>query len=255
MNALQDRELARDRMFEEEAQHFPRRVRASRIGVGAGGAAVRPRVAGTVNVPVLRDLAPAAVGKDGAGVGMAWGTRPRIAFVFGLLASADCLRTRSPLFGCTVVSRSPWKTMVGAGDPLIRNYFAAATLPHGDERGGKIAGGAAGQAGMYADRRVQFGVRRSHDGGSGAAGRQASDVDALRIDRIVPHDLTGDAGDYRGFTTTPLLVACANQFQHFAGLVRWAVRDRPRNNSALPPGSSSGCRRRNRWATGCRHEA
>ena len=55
--------------------------------------------------------------------------------------------------------------------------------------------GAAGQAGMYADRRVQIGVRRSHDGGGGPAGRQASDVDALRIDRIVPHDLTGDAGE------------------------------------------------------------
>ena len=57
-------------MLEEEAQHFPRRVRPSRIGVGAGGTASRPGVAGTVNVPVLGDRPPARVGKDGAGIGM-----------------------------------------------------------------------------------------------------------------------------------------------------------------------------------------
>ena len=32
-----------------------------------------------------------------------------------------------------------------------------------------------------------------------AASRQARDVDMLWIDRIVPHDLAGDAGDQRGF--------------------------------------------------------
>ena len=62
---------------------------------------------------------------------------------------------------------------------------------------------------MNADGRVQVGVRRSHDGGSGPAGRQASDVDALRIDRMVPHDLAGDARDQRGFAAAPLLVARA----------------------------------------------
>ena len=54
-------------MLEEEAQHFPRRVRPSRIGVGAGRTAAQPRVAGTMNVPVFGDQ-PAPVGKDGAGI-------------------------------------------------------------------------------------------------------------------------------------------------------------------------------------------
>ena len=62
---------------------------------------------------------------------------------------------------------------------------------------------------MDADGCVQVGVRRAHDGGSGPAGRQACDVDALRIDRMVPHDLAGDAGDQRGFAAAPLLVARA----------------------------------------------
>jgi hypothetical protein len=54
-------------MLEEETQHFSRRVRPSRIGVGPGGTAARPRVARTVNIPVFGDRPPAGVGKDGAG--------------------------------------------------------------------------------------------------------------------------------------------------------------------------------------------
>src|SRR5579871_970083 len=42
--------LTLERMLEEEAQHLPRRVRPARIGVGAGWAASRPGVAGTVNI-------------------------------------------------------------------------------------------------------------------------------------------------------------------------------------------------------------
>ena len=57
-------------MREEEAQHFPRRVRSSRIGVGAGGTASRPCVAGTVNAPMFGNCPPARVGKDGTGIGM-----------------------------------------------------------------------------------------------------------------------------------------------------------------------------------------
>jgi hypothetical protein len=45
---------------------------------------------------------------------------------------------------------------------------------------------------MNADGSVQIGVRRSHDGGTSPAGRQTAGIDALRIDRIVPHDLPGD---------------------------------------------------------------
>src|ERR1700688_4755470 len=62
-----------ERMLEEETQHFPRRVRPSRVGVGAGGTAARPCVAGTMNVPVFGDHPPAPVGKDGASIGMAVG--------------------------------------------------------------------------------------------------------------------------------------------------------------------------------------
>jgi hypothetical protein len=55
-------------MIEEETQHFPPGVRASRIGVGAGGTASRPGVADTVNIPMLGDGAPARVGDDRAGI-------------------------------------------------------------------------------------------------------------------------------------------------------------------------------------------
>src|SRR6478735_6786091 len=60
-------------MLEKETQHFPRRIRTSRIGVGAGGTASRPCVASTMNVPAFGDRPPAGVGKDGAGIGMAVG--------------------------------------------------------------------------------------------------------------------------------------------------------------------------------------
>src|SRR5271165_7257946 len=61
------------RVLEEEAQHLPRGVRPSRIGVGASGAAPRPGVSGTMDLPVLKDCPPARVGMDCAGIGMASG--------------------------------------------------------------------------------------------------------------------------------------------------------------------------------------
>ena len=68
---------------------------------------------------------------------------------------------------------------------------------------------------MDADCRVQIGVRRAHDGGGGPAGRQACDIDVLRIDRMVPHDLAGDARDQRRFAAAPLLVAGAKPVPAF----------------------------------------
>ena len=62
--------LLRERMLEEETQHFPRCVRSSRISVGARRAASRPCVSSSVDVPVLKDSAPAGVGMDRAGIGM-----------------------------------------------------------------------------------------------------------------------------------------------------------------------------------------
>ena len=63
----------RDLVFEEEAQHFPRGVRSSRIGEGAGRAAPRPRVCGSVDFPVLKDCAAARVGMNRSGIGMSSG--------------------------------------------------------------------------------------------------------------------------------------------------------------------------------------
>ena len=105
--------------------------------------------------------------------------------------------------------------MVGTGDAAARNRSGPSALPHGSEGGGKIAGRAAGKAGMDADRSVQVGIRRCHDGGGRAAGRQARDVDALRIDRMIPHDLAGDAGDQRRFAAAALLVAGAKPVPAF----------------------------------------
>jgi hypothetical protein len=102
---------------EEETQHFPCRVRPARIGVGAGGTASRPGVAGTVNVPVLGDGTPARIGKDGASIGMPVGH-----------PSAKHLRCRTRRFGgllenSAAVARMhrgvtiAVETMVGTGDP------------------------------------------------------------------------------------------------------------------------------------------
>src|SRR5882757_555047 len=57
-------------MREEETQHFPRRVRSLRIGIGARGAASRPCVSGAVDIPVLQDFASIHVAMDRAGIGM-----------------------------------------------------------------------------------------------------------------------------------------------------------------------------------------
>jgi hypothetical protein len=58
------------RMFEEETQHFPRCVRPSRIGVGACRTASRPCVSSSVDVPALKDSAPARGGIDRTRIGM-----------------------------------------------------------------------------------------------------------------------------------------------------------------------------------------
>ena len=57
-------------VFEEKTQHLARSVWSSRIGVGARGAAARPGVGGAMDVPMLKDGAPARVGMDRAGIGM-----------------------------------------------------------------------------------------------------------------------------------------------------------------------------------------
>jgi hypothetical protein len=54
------------RVLEEEAQHLSRGVWALRIGVGANGAASRPSMSGSMDVPVLKDCPPARVSMDSA---------------------------------------------------------------------------------------------------------------------------------------------------------------------------------------------
>ena len=54
------------RVLEEEAQHLSRGVWALRIGVGANGAASRPSMSGSMDVPALKDCPPARVGMDSA---------------------------------------------------------------------------------------------------------------------------------------------------------------------------------------------
>src|SRR4051812_43402513 len=62
---------------------------------------------------------------------------------------------------------------------------------------------------MNSDGRVQVAIRCAHDGGGGPAGGQTRNVYAFRIDRMVAHDLAGDADDHRGLAPAPALVAGA----------------------------------------------
>src|SRR5271163_2278758 len=188
--------LIRERMLEEETQHFSARVRSLRIGVGTGGTASRPSVAGTVNVPMFGDRPAARVGNDCAGIGTPAG-HPTAKYLrrqilrFGRLLD-NTVAVLWVYCGIVItVENNRWRLRSGRPSCFVR----AASLAHGDERGGKIAGGAAGEARMNADGGVQVGVRRSHDGGTRPAGRQTGGIDALPIDRIVLHDLAGDARD------------------------------------------------------------
>src|SRR5436305_10028696 len=71
----------------------------------------------------------------------------------------------------------------------------AAALTHRDECRGKVSRCPTGEPRMYADCGVQVAVGCSHHNGRGRAGRQSSYVNACGIDRIVLHDLSGDARD------------------------------------------------------------
>src|SRR5712691_1826274 len=71
MNGLTRTSLRWHRMLEEETQHFPRCVRSARIGVRADGAASRPCMSSSVDIPVLQDCAPTRIAMDSAGIGMA----------------------------------------------------------------------------------------------------------------------------------------------------------------------------------------
>ena len=77
----------------------------------------------------------------------------------------------------------------------IYPIIGAAPLPHRDDCRGKVSGDPAGKTRMHTDCCVQIAICCSHDSSSGCSGRKSTNVDALWINRIVAHDLPGDAGD------------------------------------------------------------
>src|SRR5205085_6323754 len=103
--------------------------------------------------------------------------------------------------------------------------IGVAALPHRDDCRRKVSGDPAGKTRMHTDCRVQIAICCSHDSSSGCSGRKSTNVDALWINRIVAHDLPGDAGDKRRFAFAPLLVSCTKPVPAFslvclAGLCR-----------------------------------
>src|SRR5450755_4546611 len=124
----------RERMLEKEAQHFPRRVRPSRIGVGAGGTASRPGVAGFVNVPMLGDYPSTGVTKDDVGIGMPVGhpstthLRCRTRRVSGLLENSVAVLWMHR--GVAIAMENDGRHRRAD----IRHCVGLVPLPHGDER-------------------------------------------------------------------------------------------------------------------------
>ena len=196
-------------MLEEEAEHLARGVRA--LADRCRTRRCRPtRRARPYGRPTARRGCPPprrrgrcggrhARPAPGRAPPSSAGPRPRAAWA----------TTRSPLPGWTVVSRSPWKTIVGTGRPTGTGEAPPATLAHGGEGRGHVARGPHRQAGMDADRRVEVGIGRPHDRRRRPAGREPGDVDAPRVDRVLAHDLAGDAGDQRGLAPVAPLVGGA----------------------------------------------
>src|SRR5713101_5916171 len=107
--------------------------------------------------------------------------------------------------------------MVGTSGPSPRITLSSDPPPcrMATNAEGRSNGGPTGEARMYTDCRVQIVVRCSHDSSSGRSGRQSTNVDALWINRIVAHDLAGDARDKRRFTPAALLVGSAKPVPAF----------------------------------------
>ena len=59
---------------------------------------------------------------------------------------------------------------------------------------------------MHADRGVEIRIGRCHDRGGRPTGGEPGDIDPLRVDRVLGHDLAGDARDQRGLAAVALLV-------------------------------------------------
>src|SRR6266498_5173488 len=145
------------RVIQEEAQHLARGVRPLRIGVSARGAATRPCVAGSVDVPLLEDCPPARVGVDGAGVGMS-SRYPTMMHV--CLQARSNFRLRDDVIAVAWMDRGVLIPMEHDGgnnrSASFSHRHAAGALAHGGECGRKIARDAAGEAGMHTHRGVEI---------------------------------------------------------------------------------------------------
>ena len=173
---------------------------------------------GAVDDPLLEDRLPAGVGMKRAAVGVPAG---HLAVLHGCLQTRGRgrHRLRDDLIAVARVHRRVLIAMEhdrrnvrrypSALEALPDRRAGLRALPHGGEGRRHVARGAAGEAGMHADRGVEIGVGRAHDGRRRAAGREPGDIDAPRVDRVVAHDLAGDAGDQRGLARVALLVARA----------------------------------------------
>src|SRR6266436_3577330 len=110
-----------------------------------------------MNIPVLKDFAPACVGMDRAGICMPAGYTPAMHL---LLRARHSNRLLKNLIAVVWMHRNvaiAVKNNGRDGGPVTWNYpvIGPAALSHGDKRRWEVNGGPAGEARMYADCRVQ----------------------------------------------------------------------------------------------------
>src|SRR6185437_374511 len=158
----------RHRLLEEEAQHLPGGVGPPRIGVGPRRTAARPGMAGGMDDPLLQDRPPALIVLHGAAVGMPPGYLTMLhtelqVWRGGLLRPSDDGVTIAGMHGGVLIAmehdrRNAPQICFAARGIAGSADRDALSLPHGGERRRQIAGGAAGEAGMHADRSVEIGI-------------------------------------------------------------------------------------------------
>ena len=59
---------------------------------------------------------------------------------------------------------------------------------------------------MHSNGGIEVGVLHAHNAGRSTASREAGDVDASWVDRVVAHNLSRDPGDEGGLALIPALV-------------------------------------------------
>jgi hypothetical protein len=137
-------------VLKEEAEHLPRCVRSSRIGVGAGRTTARPGMAGAVDDPLLENYLPARVGVKCASVGMP--ARHPTVLSPGLQArDRGRPELRDDLIAVARMNRAVLIPMEHDCRDHLPVFSGSAhgyglALAHGGERGGEVAGSPAGEA-------------------------------------------------------------------------------------------------------------